>query len=136
MILIINKRKLLIRLTSLVFFIFVINTLANKFYWYSSIWYFDMPMHFLGGFWLALVLIYLFPLSDSSFKSIYKIILGVLFIGVLWELFELFFKNYVAQNPFNGLDALSDIFFDLAGGFTGVFYFFKRIMFKEESKVQ
>jgi uncharacterized BrkB/YihY/UPF0761 family membrane protein len=131
-----DKKKLLIRLTSLILFIFAINVLANKFYWYYSIWYFDMPMHFLGGFWLSLALVWLFPLSNVNSKYISKIILGALLIGIFWELFEILFNNYIAQNPFNTLDTLSDIFFDLAGATAGVLYFLKRIMPKEESKVQ
>ncbi len=131
-----KRKKFLIRLTSLIFFISIVNALAGKFYWYYSIWYFDMPMHFLSGLWVALILIYLFPLPDTSFKSIFKVILGVLLIGVSWELFELLFNNYIAQNPFNALDTVSDIFFGLAGGFTGVLYFLKRIMISGESKVQ
>lgn len=131
-----NKKKLLIRLASLVFFIFIVNTLANKFYWYSSIWYFDIPMHFLSGAWLALLLIYIFPLSNFSLKSIYRIVLGVLFLGIAWELFELVFTNYIADNPFYIIDTMSDIFFDIAGAFTGVLYFLKRIVFKRESNVK
>jgi hypothetical protein len=81
-----------------------------------------MPMHFLGGFWLGLVFIYLFPLQDLSFKSILKISLFLLLVGIGWEVFEIFTKNYITQNPFNALDTISDIFFDLAGGASAIFY--------------
>ena len=68
-----NPRKLLIRLVLFIFLIFLLNYLAMKFYWYSSIWYLDMPMHFLGGAWLGLAYIYLFLPKDNSLKSIFKI---------------------------------------------------------------
>jgi uncharacterized BrkB/YihY/UPF0761 family membrane protein len=131
-----NKRKLLIRLTSLILFIFFVNLIAKKFYWYSTLWWFDMPMHFLGGFWLALAFIWVFSLKDKTFNSIFKIVLGVVFIGICWELFEFFFVNYVADNAFNTLDTISDMMFDLAGGLAGILYCFKKIIINPENKIQ
>ncbi len=130
-----QKKKLFIRLATLVFFIFLFNYIANSFYWYSSIWYFDMIMHFLGGFWLGLSFLWLFPVKDISFLPIFKILLGVLVIGLGWEVYEIIINESIAQNPFNTLDSISDIFFDLAGGFLSIVYFFKRIMFRSNDVV-
>ena len=134
-----NQKKLSIYLASLILFIFVVNYVAVKFYWYSAIWWFDMPMHFLGGLWLGLAIIWLFSLKELSpperpfgwagFKLIFKIILGVLFVGILWELFEIFINKSIAQNPFNILDTVSDMCFDLVGGSLSIIYFFKRIVY-------
>jgi len=124
-----DRKKLLKRAIYLIFFIFIVNFLANKFYWYSSIWYFDMIMHFLGGFWLGLVCFYLFSLkifSQEFFHAAFKVSVFVLFIGLGWEIFELVFNNIVAQNPFNYLDASSDIFFDLSGGLCAILYIWKK----------
>ena len=124
-----DRKKLLTYLAFLIFFIFAVNYAAMKFYWYFSIWYFDMPMHFLGGFWLGLALIWLFSVKELSFKIIFKIILGVFFIGILWELFEISIDKTITQNPFNILDTISDMCFDLAGGALSIIYFFKRIVY-------
>ena len=124
-----DRKKLLTYLAFLIFFIFAVNYAAMKFYWYFSIWYFDMPMHFLGGFWLGLALIWLFSVKELSFKIIFKIILGVFLIGIFWELFEVFVDKTIAQNSFNLLDTVSDMCFDLAGGGLSIIYFFKRIMY-------
>jgi len=124
-----DRKKLLTYLAFLIFFIFAVNYAAMKFYWYFSIWYFDMPMHFLGGFWLGLALIWLFSVKELSFKIIFKIILGVFFIGILWELFEISIDKTITQNPFNILDTVSDMCFDLAGGGLSIIYFFKRIVY-------
>jgi hypothetical protein len=99
-----------------------------KFYWYSSIWYFDMPMHFLGGVWLGLASIYLFSLKDDSLRSIFKIFFIVLLVGIGWEVFEIFVNKFTIQDPFNFLDTVSDIFFDLSGGCFAILYFIKRTM--------
>ncbi len=102
-----------------------------RFYWYFSIWWSDMPMHILGGFWLGLVFIYFLKIKDLSFSTILKIILGALVIGLLWEVFEILVDKTIIQNPFNTLDTLSDICFDLAGAGIAIFYFAKRIMLPE-----
>jgi len=130
-----DSRKLLIRLIFLIFFIFLLNYLSLGFYWYSSVWYLDMPMHFLGGFWLGLALIWFFRLKEISLGLILKIILGVLLIGILWEIFEIVINKTITGNSFNIFDTTSDIFFDLAGGFFAVFYFLKRIMPIKENAV-
>ena len=131
-----DRKKLLKRATFLVFTIFILNYLANYFYWYSSIPYFDMIMHFLGGFWLVLIYVYLFYPKVPSIFTIVGIVLWVLLIGILWEVFELYFVNYVAENPFNLPDTISDLFFDLLGGFLAFLYYLKRIMVSKESGVQ
>jgi hypothetical protein len=128
------------------FFIFVADFIAQKFYLYTSIWYFDMFMHFGGGFWEGLLFLWFFPLLNLPFfhlsiekidlKLICKTISFVLMIGILWEVFEIYTHNYLGHDPFNILDTASDIFFDLAGGFMAVLYFVKRIMVFKENKVE
>jgi hypothetical protein len=124
-----NRKKLLIRLASLIIFIFVANYAAMKFYWYSSIWYFDMPMHFLGGFWVGLASIYVFSLKEFNLKFIFKVLICVFLVGFFWEIFEILVDKSITQNPFNALDTFSDMFFDLAGGGVSIIYFFKRIVY-------
>ncbi len=123
-----DRKKLSKSLFYLMFFIFIVNSLAVKFYWYSSVWYFDMPMHFLGGLWVGLALVYIFSPKQKNFTAFLKILALVLFIGVGWEVFEFIFNNVIAQNSFNVLDTVSDIFFDCAGGTLAVLYYFLRVM--------
>ncbi len=131
-----ERNKLLKRVVVLVFFIFFINYLATAFYWYTSVWWFDMPMHFLGGFWIGLVCIWFFSSKEISLPVLAKIILLVLIIGVGWELFEILVNSFLAKNSFNILDTLSDIFFDLAGGTAALLYFLRKILPKVVNKVQ
>ena len=126
---IIDRKKLLIRLASIVTFIFAINYVSMKFYWYFSIWYFDMPMHLLGGFWVGLASIYIFSLKEFNFKFILKVLICVLLIGFFWEIFEILVDKSITQDSFNILDTTSDMFFDLAGGGLSIIYFLKRIVY-------
>ncbi|MCC7160715.1 hypothetical protein IT399_03285 [Candidatus Nomurabacteria bacterium] len=135
-----DRKKFFKKLASLIILIFLLNYGAVNLYWYSSIWYFDMIMHFLGGFWLSLFLIWLFSFKNSSlgiysgidnelkgqidWKLIIKIIFSVLLVGIIWEFYEIVVNDNFAKQPFNALDTLSDIFFDLAGGVSALFYLF------------
>lgn len=86
-----------------------------------------MIMHFLGGFWIGLASFYTFSLQSVSDKLIFKILLLVLFIGLGWEVFEILVNDVMAQNSFNFLDTLSDIFFDLSGGLCAMLYLWKKL---------
>ncbi len=99
-----------------------------------------MPMHFLGGLFIGLVCIWFLTSEETSLRLswdlILKIFLGVLLIGVLWELFEIVFYQIIADSPFNALDTIHDIFFDLSGGLFAIIFFFKRIMFSRGNEVE
>ncbi len=124
-----SQKNLLFKIASLVVFIFLVNFLAMKFYWYSSLWYFDMFMHFLGGFWLGLAFLWLFKVINFNFKNLAIVILGVLIIGVAWEFFEIGVDKIFLKDNLNYLDIYSDIFFDLAGGMTAFLYLSKKNSF-------
>ncbi len=123
-----DRKKFYTRTAMLLFLIFILNSLAEKYHLYYSVWYFDMMMHFLGGLWLGLFAIWFLATSDFSIKSVLNIAIGVLLIGISWEIFEFIFLNMYAKISFDLMDTVSDIFFDLSGGFTAIVYFFTRIV--------
>jgi hypothetical protein len=143
-----NRKKLLKHLVVLMFFIFITDLLARHFYWYFSIWYFDMIMHFLSGLWVGLFFLWFFHRQDlsegadlglergSAIALIVKTLLFVIMIGGSWEVFEFFVNNHIGREAFNARDTISDIFFDLAGGAIAVLYFLRMIMSRKKNKVQ
>jgi CDP-diglyceride synthetase len=126
-----DRKNLAGSLICLIFLIFIANFLANKFYWYSSIWYFDMIMHFLGGFWVGLAGVYLFQPKEVSFNSVINILLFVFFIGVGWEVFEMLVNDVIVKNSLDFIDIASDIFFDLSGGLCAILYLWKKLQKKQ-----
>lgn len=125
------KNPLKLRIFLLIMGIFFVNTLAINFYWYSLVWWFDMPMHFLGGLWVGLAssFVWLYsgwivPPKAITRTTILAIFFSIFLIGFLWEIYE-FIVQYMI--PHGGvlaspLDSLSDIFFDCAGGVTALLY--------------
>lgn len=120
-----DRKRLFHTLSVLIIFIFLANALANKFYWYSSIWYFDIIMHFLGGFWVGLLALYLIRAEKISRLVLWRVTLVVIVIGLGWEIFELVVDRVISRNAFNILDSSADLFFDCAGGAAAVFYYLK-----------
>lgn len=113
---------------ALLIFIVVLEVfiIINHLYWLIS--WLDMPMHFLAGFWVALVFNYLnqrfFKLSLFWTTTIMTLSFVAL-IGVLWEFFEFSLDSFFfleKWGPFQGglSDTMSDLFFDLLGGLAAV----------------
>lgn len=135
--------KLLRRSALLVLFIFFLNTLATFFFWYSRIWWFDMPMHFLGGLFIGLISVFLFEKYVRPRRPIARFISSpaLFYIGVVaviavgWEYYELFIDMYFGTHAIHLLDTLSDICFDLAGGATSLLYIFARYPFYSPPKL-
>lgn len=102
-----------------------------RFYWYSILWWFDMPMHFLGGVWVGLAgiwaLLYsgLFSSTSSDKQLVLRTMIIVFAIGFLWEVFEYTVQHLIpGANLADPIDSVSDIFFDLSGGAFALLYFF------------
>ncbi|OGI64849.1 hypothetical protein A3H53_04735 [Candidatus Nomurabacteria bacterium RIFCSPLOWO2_02_FULL_40_10] len=118
----IDRKRLLKILAYLIFFILIVHFAANKFYWYYSLWYLDVIMHFLGGIWIGILYFYIFPSKESSLNAVFKMLFFILAIGIGWEMFEMLVNDVIAKNPFDYLDTFSDIFFDLFGGLCAILY--------------
>ncbi len=95
---------------------------AMQFKWYWFFWWFDILTHFVGGVVVALGLLFWYIKYGSVKRSITKkevfviSTLGVLVVGVLWELFEfLVGGSNFAESGFTA-DSISDLFTDIAGG--------------------
>lgn len=130
------KNPLKLRILLLIIGIFFVNTLAIKFYWYSLVWWFDMPMHFLGGLWVGLAASFVWlysgwitPPKNVLLGTILTLLISVFLIGFLWEVYEFAVQYMIPQGGVlaNPLDSLSDIFFDCAGGVVALLYIMSRV---------
>ena len=101
---------------------------ALKYYWYWTYWWFDIPLHFLGGIVIGLLFLTLHRSSVLMYKKdkinfFIMIMLFVLMIGFAWEVFEVFIDLARVTEPDFISDTTFDIFLDFAGGLTAYMIF-------------
>lgn len=130
------KQKTFTLLISVYVFFITLYFLAliNKLFFF--IWWYDIPLHILGGLWIGLtsiaVVLYSghFRLRFTEHKLFFVIMVSVITLGVFWEFFE-----YAAGISFASggyvLDTIKDLFDDLLGGIIAYIYFMRH--FKEIS---
>lgn len=116
-----SRIQIPITLVAFLVAIAVVNGLAEVNHWYWIYRWFDMPMHFAGGAWLAGFGVWWQYYRQGSYPPSFFVTLGVcvLFafsIGLLWEAFEAV-VSFATVGHVNALDdTLGDIFFDILGG--------------------
>lgn len=103
----------------------LLHIVAILFFIYFEYWWFDIPMHLLGGMFASLFSVLIaFALGrmreNVSLWRVYMVaVLGTLLIGGLWEVYE-----YLTDRTFNGLgnyplDTAKDFLVDVLGAGIG-----------------
>ncbi len=108
---------------ALILLISVLNFLSISRDWYDTVWWFDIPMHFLGGAWMGVLFGYLFfeklKFSSASFHFLSYLLISfglMALVGIGWELFEYFRDIYLAGYVREDvLDTLADLLNNLIG---------------------
>lgn len=116
------------------FFVFILNSLANFFFWYSSIKQFDMLMHFLGGFtaslfsfWLIYKKCILWIESGNTGRVFRVLLLMVIIIALLWEIVEFLVQDIFGVTVLANIpDSMSDLLFGILGGAVGYLYLIRK----------
>src|SRR3989344_2106281 len=102
-------RRFVPALSLLIALIALLHIVAMRFNLYFTLWWFDLVLHFLGGLWCSLfVLFYASVFWDGVWEKrgwCRMFLVGVsasFIVGVIWELYEYFFgfifttkSNYV-----------------------------------------
>jgi len=85
---------------------------AGSLYWYY--WWFDIVMHFWGGFLLGLGVHALCRLESVPLRPTLSVVVAVITVATVgWELFEWFTGLY------NPISYAADTFLDIMLGFSG-----------------
>ena len=107
---------------------------------YQKLFWYDMPMHFLGGFWITSVIIYFLTIHprhtlfhETPWKNIIISFGGAMIISISWEFFEMFlsyFQNNLSCyfiGPKNRyVDTMLDLGFDMLGALFASLVLLKR----------
>lgn len=105
----------------LVVAIALINAVATMDYWYWKMRWFDMPMHFAGGVWIAGAVLWWRFFSEDSAASASRgaifgwALLGALGVGIGWEAYEAVVSFVTVGHVNDFMDTLSDLGFDALG---------------------
>src|SRR3989338_10005060 len=103
---------------------------ATIFFLYSFYWWFDIPLHFLGGFCAGLISLYFYShlrrgnvREGATSGILLAAIFGTIIVGLGWEVFE-----YSAGITFNTVgnharDTFKDLIVDILGGYGAYLYF-------------
>lgn len=129
-----QQKKLFHWITFIIILIVLLNTFATSFYLYSTLWWFDIPMHFLGGVFTALLSLWFFVrvvparfLPNTLWGWVITVLLSVFIVGLAWEMYELIVDLITGAGDYVYLDAFSDLWNDLAGGCFSLVCFISRI---------
>ena len=128
-----KSRHLTWALAALIIFIWAVNTLANQFHLYFFLWWFDIPMHIMGGLWVALTSMVIYyhlgwiHRHDRSLSFVVTAMLATtLVIGIFWEVFEFSVEHFVKLNDNGVFDTLKDLLDDMIGAALASVIFIKR----------
>lgn len=93
---------LLFALLFIALLVYLLNELAQVHFYYWTFWWYDIMMHFLGGFLVSGIALWAFirftPPSSLQIKNaLYVSVATALVVGIGWEFFEYFAGMYVAQ---------------------------------------
>ncbi len=104
----------------------LLHFLANMFFLYWAWWWFDIFMHFLGGLFVGLSILWLVayevPIGIRPFiPQFLTVVLGVFFVGLVWELFEYLTGLHTALNYTR--DTVFDLAMDIVGALSAYVLF-------------
>ncbi|MCR4274538.1 MAG: hypothetical protein NUW02_00595 [Candidatus Campbellbacteria bacterium] len=102
--------------------VYFLNEIAQVNFYYWTFWWYDIMMHFLGGFVVSGVGLWAFvrftPASYTQIQQMLYVALGTgIVIGISWEFFEYLNGMYVAQTNIV-TDTAGDLIMDCIGSIT------------------
>lgn len=89
----------------------------NFLYWHF--WWYDVMMHFIGGFAIASF----FFIFTNNWKRSF---VAMLFVAIGWEIFEYLFNIEVLEGLKYTLDTIKDLCMDSLGAFLAIYINKKR----------
>lgn len=109
-----------------------VNQIAEFFQIYSGYHWFDNPMHFIGGFSIGLLTIGVLRSVYGSLRyektpQLLFTIIGVLLVGIAWEVAEAYYKVSVMYGGDFWFDTYKDLLMDTLGGILSYICFHPRI---------
>lgn len=110
-------------------FIGVIQVIALRFFLYWTVWWLDIVMHFLGGFWVALIVLWFYKAfvkeKAKSDHGYLLALLGVIIVGIAWEVFEVLADTAHVRGNYL-FDTVGDLIMDTVGALVAAYIVFRK----------
>lgn len=105
--------------------------LANSYYW--LIWWYDIMMHFLGGFLTILILLWIDRWRETTLVATFtQVFLWIMVVGLVWEIYELTFDLTFVDVRGYFPDTILDLIMNVIGAMT-VYYLARRHIMADHS---
>jgi len=105
----------------LLIFILGLHYFGVLFSFYRNTSWYDIPMHFLGGAWVALLVIY-WPGFKNQFhtfgQKLIFILLCVMIVGLAWEIMEIYIDGLIYLDLYSDVDGVRSISREFKAGWT------------------
>lgn len=121
------RMKLLLDSLIVILVVAILHGAALVFYLYWQYAWYDILVHFLGGVFLGLLLLWLllhsgyFTVPTSKTLIMLNLLFGTLIVGALWEVFEVVAGVPILEDY--ALDTSIDLLMDFLGAFLAYFYY-------------
>jgi len=126
-----KPKKIIVYMALTAVLVGVGQTVAVEHSLYWNIWWFDIPMHFLGGLWVALIALWFYKTfagdNASSNKGYLVALTATIIVGLLWELFEIVMGLTVSQPNYEA-DTILDLIMDVTGAIVATRIVFRQVV--------
>lgn len=107
-----------------IFVIFVVQSCAAYWHLYFRYWWLDIPVHIMGGTWIALfgLASYYSSVNKKEYSPLFVFSLAVattLVVGLAWEIFEFTINRGIGDVGISLGDTLKDLVDDFVGALIG-----------------
>ncbi|MDO8594752.1 MAG: hypothetical protein Q7R93_04560 [bacterium] len=129
------RTRLLSTLAILVCVIAILHILATIFFLYWTFWWYDIILHFLGGIFVGLLVLWLrffsgyfgTPALPSTTSVLSFVLVATLGIGIGWEAFERLLGHTFSVEGY-WFDTNLDVILDFVGSLVAFWFFKSRYM--------
>jgi len=109
-----RKNSLLYTAFALIALLGIVHIIAETFYLYWTLWWFDNVSHFLGGLALGVFIVWFLNPEKRSPGSFLTVLACLLALGVAWEIFE-YINDLSYSIEGYALDTTTDLIMDALG---------------------
>jgi hypothetical protein len=129
-----RSNLLLFFLLALIAAISFVHIQGMQYAWYWKLWWLDIVMHFAGGFWLAIMVLWIHLSTGRSKADVTTMRFAlyisavVLLVGFMWEIFEVLIGAMSTMKSNYLSDTIMDLFLDVVGALIAMYFVGPRVL--------